>query len=84
MRRKQHVSRAGQEEKMCDHITENARRFGGRVKLSMELRSLRKSLLLDLSDTSRGRMVLHILALRRNGNFRWHLAGVFRELRSLP
>jgi hypothetical protein len=36
---------------------------------------------LKMAGTSRGRMLLHLLALVHDHHLRWHLAGVVRELR---
>ena len=33
-----------------------------------------------LASTSRGRVLLHLMALTRDRRVRWHLAGVVREL----
>jgi len=33
-----------------------------------------------LASTSRGRVLLHVIALTRDRRVRWHLAGVAREL----
>ena len=85
MRGEQQMSGVGcGEHGRYERITKKARLSGGYVKLAMELRKLRQSVLLNLPGTSRGRILLHLLALRRNGNFRWHLAGVLRELCSRP
>lgn len=36
--------------------------------------------LLSLSETRIGRVCLHLLALSRDGKFRWHLAAIRRQL----
>jgi hypothetical protein len=38
---------------------------------------------LMLAETERGRIVLHLAALFRDGRFGWHLTGVLRQLREL-
>jgi hypothetical protein len=35
---------------------------------------------MKLASTSKGRVLLHLLALARDHRVRWHLAGVAREL----
>ena len=36
---------------------------------------------MNLAQTRRGRMVLHLLALTKDRHVRWHLLGIVRELR---
>ncbi|MBI3851675.1 MAG: hypothetical protein HY298_15565 [Verrucomicrobia bacterium] len=85
MKSEQHVSTVNQEaQESSEDIAKQAQgsvRYGKPV---LELQNLRRYVLLIMSRTPRGQMGLHLLALRKNGNFRWHLAGVIRELRSRP
>ena len=37
----------------------------------------------EMAQTPHGRIALHLLALRIDGHFEWHLAGIIRELRVL-
>ena len=37
--------------------------------------------ILNLAQTSHGRIVLHLIALRLDGRVEWHFEGIVRELR---
>ena len=38
---------------------------------------------LGLSSTASGRILLHLLALRRDHRWSWHVAGIVREIGNL-
>jgi len=37
----------------------------------------------DLAQTPRGRIALHLIALRLDGRLEWHFKGIMRELNEL-
>jgi hypothetical protein len=58
-------------------------RFGGKVIWPIADLIVIRASKEFLVEKPLGRMVLHAICLCRGGRFRWHCAGIFRELRKM-
>jgi hypothetical protein len=53
------------------------------MKLAQTHSTMTREQIWELAQSPRGRIALHLIALRIDGRLEWHLDGIVRELREM-